>query len=205
MTSAEHNRQLANLIRLGTIAAVDHAAPRCRVLSGNLLTAWLPWITPRAGTTRTWSPPTIGEQCLLLCPSGEPGAGVVIVGLYADLHPAPSANPDEHVIEFPDGARLTYNHASGALDVSGVQTVRIAAAVSVTLDTPDVICTQRLTVEGLLTYRAGMAGSGGEGAAAVIDGSITATGDIRAGYISLRHHKTTDVQPGGGVSGEPSP
>lgn len=35
------------------------------------------------------------------------------------------------------------------------------------------------------------------------DGDIEATGDIKAGDISLRHHKTSNVQPGSGQSGEP--
>ncbi|WMR36092.1 phage baseplate assembly protein V, partial [Metapseudomonas otitidis] len=37
-------RLLENLIRLGTIAEVDHAAARVRVQSGQLLTGWLPWL-----------------------------------------------------------------------------------------------------------------------------------------------------------------
>ncbi|HCE7062829.1 phage baseplate assembly protein V, partial [Pseudomonas aeruginosa] len=36
------SRLIENLIRLGTIAAVDHAAQRVRVLTGDLLTGWLP-------------------------------------------------------------------------------------------------------------------------------------------------------------------
>ena len=42
----------------GTIAEADLAAPRVRVDTGGLTTHWLPWLECRAGTTRTWNPPT---------------------------------------------------------------------------------------------------------------------------------------------------
>ena len=58
MNLVELLRLIHNLIRLGTIAEVDHARARVRVQSGELLTNWLPWIEARAGTTRDWDPPT---------------------------------------------------------------------------------------------------------------------------------------------------
>lgn len=39
-------RLLENLIRLSTVAAVDHATQRVRVQTGTLLTGWLPWLSP---------------------------------------------------------------------------------------------------------------------------------------------------------------
>lgn len=130
---ADLARRLDNLIRLGTIAAVDHARALCRVRSGGLLTDWLPWAERRAGTTRTWNPPTVGEQVLLLCPSGEPGAGIVLTGIYTEAHDQPSASADEHVTHYPDGARIAYNHASGALSVTGIKTALVEASESATL------------------------------------------------------------------------
>lgn len=108
---ADLARRLDNLIRLGTIAAVDHARALCRVTSGGLLTDWLPWAERRAGTTRTWNPPTVGEQVLLLCPSGEPAAGIVVTGIYTAAHDQPSASASEHVTDYPDGALERYDHA----------------------------------------------------------------------------------------------
>ncbi|ENM1106132.1 phage baseplate assembly protein V, partial [Pseudomonas aeruginosa] len=63
-------RLLENLIRLGIVAAVDHATQRVRVQTGNLLTGWLPWLSPRAGADREWNAPSLDEQVLLLSPSG---------------------------------------------------------------------------------------------------------------------------------------
>lgn len=148
MDIATLSRLLENLIRIGTISAVDHDAALCRVESGGLESQWVPWVEHRAGQTRTWDPPTVGEQVILLSPSGEPAAGVALRGLYRSAHPAPSASATEHVIDYPDGARIAYDHASGALTASGIQTATIEASVSVTLDTPLTHCTGDLTVDG---------------------------------------------------------
>ena len=112
MDLAELNRRLADLIRFGTILAVDLPRVRCKVKSGRLETGWLRWATARAGTTRTWDPPTVGEQCLVLSPSGNTENGVVIYGLNSDLIPPPSQSADTHVTDWPDGARYEYDHAT---------------------------------------------------------------------------------------------
>lgn len=50
-----------------------------------------------------------------------------------------------------------------------------------------------LTVNGLLTYKSGMNGTGtGEGAAANITGGINATGEIMSGDIGLQAHHHTE-------------
>lgn len=197
-------RRLDNLLRLGTIAAVDHGACRCRAQTGGNLTTWLPWITARAGDTRTWSPPTVGEQCLLLCPSGEPAGGIVLAGLYADARPAPSTDPDEHVVEFPDGARLSYSHATGHLQASGVQTATLQASTLVTIDCPQTHITGRLTVDDLITYGNGLAGSGGSNGN-TIAGNLTHTaGNLSSNGIVLHAHRHTDVQSGGSQTGGPT-
>src|SRR5690606_35044517 len=91
--TAELLRLINNLIRLGTIAEVDYPNARVRVRDGELLTAWRPWIECRSGTTRTWNPPTLGEQAVLFSPGGDPATAVVLTGLYRDQHPAPVTNP----------------------------------------------------------------------------------------------------------------
>ena len=54
-------RLLQNLIRLGTIAQVEGAKARVQ-LRPKLTIEWLNWITQRAGSTCTWSAPTVDEQ-----------------------------------------------------------------------------------------------------------------------------------------------
>lgn len=74
----------------------------------------------------------------------------------------------------------------------------------ITLDTPLVHCTDALTVDGLLTYRAGMTGSGG-GTTAVIDGNIEVRGtskldgNVQAGANIAAAGSITDGDGDGGA------
>ena len=111
----EMSRRLVNVVRLGTVHAVDRAAARVQVQYDEIpdgdpvLTAWLPWVTARAGETSTWWAPDVGEQVVLLAPSGELAQAVVLPALYRTLHPAPSAEADTHRTEYSDGAAIEYN------------------------------------------------------------------------------------------------
>lgn len=200
---ADLARRLTNILRPGTVEAIDHAAARVRIRSGDILTDWLPWLTARAGATATWSPPTVGEQVLLLAPSGNLAAAIVLPALYADAHPAPSTSPSKHVIKFPDGAVIGYDHATGHADITGVVTVTVHAAGSITLDAPATTVTGMLTVQGLLTYQAGLAGTGG-GAGTTISGTIVQTGGtLSSNGIVLATHTHPGVQAGGSNTGGP--
>lgn len=212
MDITELSRRLENMIRLGTVAAVDHAARRVRVQSGELLTQWLKWITPRAGNTRTWDPPTIDEQVMILSPSGVLENGLVMPSVFSDAHDAPSISPDEHVTLYPDGARVAYNHATGALTATGITTALVQAAESVTADTPMTHATGNvkidgtLEVDGLITYHSGMRGEagGGGGSAIVINGNlIHEDGVLQSNGVVLHTHTHGGVQPGGGNTGGP--
>ncbi|MEQ4541139.1 MAG: phage baseplate assembly protein V [Billgrantia sp.] len=131
---AELLRLINNLIRLGTIAEVDHATARVRVKAGELLTAWLPWLEARAGTTRTWSPPTVGEQVVLLSPGGDLAAAVVLTGIYQEAHPAPNSSPNVIGRWLPDGTRIEYDHEAKTLTIDCVGAVHVKAAGKVTVD-----------------------------------------------------------------------
>lgn len=211
MNSADLARRLDNLIRLGTVAAVDHAQALCRVRTGGLLTTWLPWFARRAGNTRTWCPPTVGEQVMVICPSGEVASGLVLTGLYTTAHDAPSHSADEHVIDFPDGARICYDHAASNLTVTGIKTATVQASEHVTVDCPEntitgnVLIMGTLTVQDLLTYQNGLSGYGGTtGNGNRITGEFThVEGDLSSNGIVLHTHTHTGVQPGGGSTGGP--
>lgn len=110
MDLVELSRRLENTIRIGTIFEVDHAAVRCRVQSGRLVSNWLRWLTLRAGETTTWDPPTVGEQCLILSPSGEAGNGIVLYGIDSNLIEPPSHEPALHKTLWPDGGFVQYDH-----------------------------------------------------------------------------------------------
>lgn len=203
MDLVELSRRLENLIRIGTIHSVDHAAVRCRVQSGALVTQWLPWIEGRAGETTTWNPPTVGEQAVVFSPSGEPAGGIVFYGVPSDAKHPPSHAPEKHVIKFPDGAVFSYDHAARHLEITGIATATIVASESITLDTPLTHITGQCVIDDLLTYGNGLAGTGG-GNGNNITGAFTHTdGDLSSNGIVLHTHRHTDVYPGSGTSGVP--
>jgi phage baseplate assembly protein V len=221
--TAEHSRILESLIRIGTVAEVDHDNALCRVQSGELLTDWLQWPAPRAGNVRVWSPPSVGEQVVLLSQSGEVGAGVLLPGLFSDAFPPPSHDASVSCIAFPDGALVSYNHSSGALSATGIQTALIQASVKITADCPETETTGNLTVGGNLSvkgdsdfegkaavmgafsYAAGMSGTGGaSGGTTTITGPIDQSGGaITSNGVVLHTHTHGGVQSGGSNTGGP--
>lgn len=150
-TLIELQRQLDNLIRIGTVSAVRSG--QCRVKTGELETNWRPYLVPRAGNTRTRQRPTLGEQVLLLSVSGDLRNAYVLPALYQAqmAEPLPEDDdPDLDRLEYPDGAVLEYRPSTGELLASGIKTARISASVCVFLDTPLTECSQDLKVGGAI-------------------------------------------------------
>ena len=102
-------RQLANLIRPGVVHQVRYSPYAVKVKTGALITQWLPPLVARAGNNRSWNPLEVGEQVLVLSPSGNPAQGWVLPAGYTDSQPAPSVDPDKTVHQFADGAVIEYD------------------------------------------------------------------------------------------------
>ena len=115
MNIADLIRRIENIVRPGVIAEVQHSPLRVRVASGGLTTTWLRVFVQRAGEDRTWDPPSVGEECVVFCPSGIPEQGFVLVGLNGDEFPAPDDSPDRHRRAYRDGAVIEYDTAAHAL------------------------------------------------------------------------------------------
>jgi phage baseplate assembly protein V len=126
-------RRLDNLIRSGTIAAVQMNPPRVRVQSGNITTAWLPWISLRAGEDREWDPPTVDEQAVVFSPSGQLTQGVVLVGLFSDLIPANGDREGLHRRTYRDGAVIEYDSIAKHLRATLPGTAEVTAAGDISL------------------------------------------------------------------------
>lgn len=204
---AELSRMIANMIKQGVIAEVNPSEGLARVRHGEILTDWLDYFVPAAGGVSVHRPPSVGENCIVLSPSGEPANGLVLCGIKSSAHPRPSDSGDETVVSFPDGARAEYDHAAGRLKLSGVKTVEVQAAESLTIDCPENTVTGTLTVQGSFTYQSGMSGSNGKGGATTIEGdlthkgSLTNTGTISSNGVLLDTHVHTGDS--GGMTGEP--
>ncbi|MBN3265341.1 phage baseplate assembly protein V [Pectobacterium brasiliense] len=205
-TLTEIQRLLRNMNRVGVVTHVNTADALCRVQTGEMTTGWLNWLTRRAGRSRDWWAPSIGEQVLILSIGGEPDTAFVLPGIYSDANPAPSASADAYHVSFPDGAIIEYEPATGALTVSGIKTADITASESITatvplvtvrastritLDTPEVVCTNKL-ITGTLEVKQGGKMSGNIQHSG---GSLSSNGKV------LHTHK----HPGdsGGMTGAP--
>ena len=205
-TLTEIQRLLRNMIRVGVVTHVNTADALCRVQTGGMTTGWLNWLTRRAGRSRDWWAPSIGEQVLILSIGGELDTAFVLPGIYSDDNPAPSVSADAYHVSFPDGAIIEYEPATGALTVSGIKTADITASESITatvplvtvrastritLDTPEVVCTNKL-ITGTLEVKQGGTMSGNIEHSG---GSLSSNGKV------LHTHK----HPGdsGGITGAP--
>jgi len=201
-------RLLNNLIRTGTVLEVNYQDGLCRVQTGELQTTWLNWLTSRAGRTRTWWAPSVDEQVLLLSIGGDLTTAFVLPGIYCDANAAPSASADALHITFSDGAVIEYEPETSALTVSGIKTADVTASDSITttvplvlvkadtritLDTPEVVCTNKLTTGTLEVQKGG-----------TMKGDITHTGgSLTSNGIQVDSHKHTNVKSGSDESGGP--
>ncbi|ACS85877.1 phage baseplate assembly protein V [Musicola paradisiaca] len=205
---SEIQRTLRNLIRIGVVTDVDTQQARCRVQTGGITTGWLNWLSRRAGSSREWWAPSTGEQVLLLAIGGELNTAFVLPGIYSNQHPAPSTSADACHIQFPDGAVMEYEPATGALIVAGIKTASVTAAESVvvttknvtvnaieriTLATPEVVCTHKLITQTLEVQQGGS-----------ITGNMTHSGgSLTSNGIVAHTHQHSGVQSGGGTTGGP--
>ncbi len=184
---------ISAFIRVGTIASVDLAEARCTVLYGDpddpqaAETPPIRWLTPRAGETRIWSPPSVGEQVLLISPDGQVEASIAVPGIVRDAFPPLGADTTE-MIEFSDGAQISYDPQAHALTaiLPGSATAEIDAPGGITLRGD-------VTIEGDVQIM-------GTGA---ITGDLTSDADVIASGTSLTGHVHKSVQSGNALSGPP--
>ena len=157
---------LSTLIRLGTIVSVTFDPPRCVVRYGDpdtdedCETPPIRWVAGRAGKTRNWSPASEDEEVVLLCPDGQIGNAIAILGLNNDNAP-PLGNTLAEVVEYQDGARIGYDPVGHAL------TAILPAGATAAIDAPG-----GLTIRGDVT----------------IEGKLTASDDVIGGGKSLKGH-----------------
>ncbi len=144
----ELNRRLANMVKVGRIQSVDltQDLPKVRVQVGELMSAWLPFLTQRAGDDTHWWPIALEEQVVVLSPSGDLSQGIVIGALFQ--HRFPPSSMSENVVrtEYSDGAVVEYDkerhHLQVVLPSGGRLEVVADGGVSIVGD---------VTVEGNIT------------------------------------------------------
>lgn len=189
-------RRLENLLRPGTIAQVDVRRARARVQCGGLLSNWRPWLAMRAGKVRHWSPPSIGEQCILLAPGGDPANAVILVGFFSDAIPANDDRAHTLATRQPDGTLAEYDHQTHRDLLSCVGDIVRAAdgAISITAKGSIVLESQQS-----ITLRVGDASIVLTGGGATVDPDI-----VGGRRVSLVGHRHKDVKGGFDKSGPPA-
>jgi len=221
--AADVQRRLSNLVRVGVVESVDLPNARCRVTIGELLTAPLPFLTAKAGPDKTWHPPEVGEQVIVLAPSGELTAGFVLGGVYTTSNPPPSSSPDVSKMVFSDGSSATYDRALHSLtldlptsgsslvvnvngnatisatgnalvEADGNATVSAGAVARLEAGTQAVIVAPTISLQGALTHSGGNASS---------SGTWTTSGDFVAQGKSLATHRHGGVQGGSSQTSTP--
>lgn len=158
---ADLRRRFENVARLGVIAEADYAAARVRVAIGALKTAWLPWLTHSAGGDRTWHAPEVGEQVLVIAPSGDLAQGLVLPAIFYASRPANAAAATIHRTTYADGAVIEYDRAAHTLKINIPGAITFTAA-SIALNAPTVTASGAIIAQGDLTNNAGAKGSLGD-------------------------------------------
>ncbi len=178
---ADIQRLLGDLAREGTVVSVDLRAGTARVQFEELVTGDIPWLAPRAGDTRIWSPPSAGEQVLVIAPEADTDRGIIIGSLSSSANP--HAGTDASTAgAFKDGATIGYDPIRHTLTISlpTGATIAIVADGGMSLKGP-------LAVDGEITSTK----------------TITATNDVVGAGKSLKDHVHTKVQAGAAISGPP--
>lgn len=119
---AEADRRIGNMVQIGKVTSVtgDGSA---RVQIGDLATRALPVMALRAGGMQVWWMPTVGEQVMVLAPSGDMARAVIIGSLMAGNEP--SNDETVPVIDLRGGDMILRGNLKieGTLHIEGTQTI----------------------------------------------------------------------------------
>lgn len=189
----EAQRAMANIVvtRTGQVTGYDpdNYAAKVELHPDGIKTDWLPiaaaWIGSQWGM---FAPPNIGDQVTVEFIDGDLNAGTVTSRFW---------NNQQRPLPVPSG-ELWIVHASGAFfkftnDGKGI--FSDGQGATITLDGDGNIVSQA----NLWRHNGDVHIAGN----VQVDETLTATTDVVGGGISLKNHKTTLVQPGGGLSGLP--
>lgn len=80
-SAAEADRQIANVVQVGTIVSIDNATATARVKIGDLDSPPIPVMQLRSGSLKMHWMPSPGEQVTVLAPSGDMARAFVMGAL----------------------------------------------------------------------------------------------------------------------------
>lgn len=184
--NAEDQRRLHNIATIGTVTHIDADRALMRLAVGDNVTDWVNIPTIAAGQVRVWRCPTVGEQYLLVSPSGELANAIPVMSLYSDHHPSPSTDPNEIRIRYNDSDFCSIDVVKSQLTMH-INQITNQAATSIVLDTPNTTLTGNLQVNGDINC----------------SNTITASNEVTASGIDLTTHTHSGVKSGSSSTGAP--
>lgn len=177
---------IGDLLRVGVVESVALADATVTVRAGDIVSPPCPWLE-LAGAFRSWTPPSVGEQVVLLCPEGDIAHSIALRGLFSTAFPAPLDDARGRLL-MPDGTTIDYDPEGHVLAIA-------LASGSVTINAPHgVAITGDVTISG----NASIVGN------LDVSGTATGTEDVIGGGKSLKSHKHTGVQAGPAQTGAPA-
>lgn len=118
--------QIKNLIRIGTVSAVNGESCSARVAfedKDNMVSAELPIITIGSKQTKAYWLPEVGTQVLCIFQPNASGSGIskgFVMGAFYSTQDAPvEKNADVRSITFADGSFIRYNDGDIEINAKG--------------------------------------------------------------------------------------
>lgn len=184
--NAETQRRLHNLATIGTVTHIDADSALMRLAIGENETDWVSIPAIAAGAISVWRCPSVGEQYLLVSPSGDLANAIPVISLYSDNNPSPSTDPNEIRIRYNDTDFCSIDVVKSQLTMHISEAV-IKSKTSIVLDTPNTRMTGSLQVDkGIHAKEA-----------------IKSDDEVYAKDIKLSKHGHKNVENGSGTSGDP--
>lgn len=118
--------KIKNLIRIGTISAVNGAACSARVVfddKDNMVSAELPIITIGSKQTKAYWLPEVGTQVLCIFQPNSSGSGIskgFVIGAFYSTQDAPvESDANARSITFADGSFIRYKDGDIEINAKG--------------------------------------------------------------------------------------
>lgn len=173
----------------------------------NLLTAPVPQLRPNGEGTIFFSALSVGEQVLIMAPFGDLSLGVIAGSIprRAVINDRPLSQSEW---TFKDGNQITYDHESKemVIRVKGGKVRVLSEGGEVFISSPKVsIEASAVEIKGNVSVTGNVSASGGitgEGGLTIKGelkaSSVTSSGEVKAGGVSLGTHVHSGVSGGQG-------
>ena len=196
-------RRVENQIVIGTVAEVDHARALVKLSLSGRKTNWLAYPADIGANYRRWRPLRIGTQVVALCPSGDPAQAVIGQILYTTSIASPANAGTLDLIEFNDGALVSYDSDAQVFTLKSAGKLSIVTASDVDVKAGGAVSITAAATAAITAPNVQIIATNGSGSAAQMQGSFSLKGDFSVeGNIGVKGNisATGAVMDGGGNS-----